>query len=323
MERFDAPWDRSLKVSTGFLLLLLLGLAGGFLAFDVRLSPDPQAIRWGLLLGPLLIALVIPGVWVLAPRGYSISGGELTVERPLFPIRIPLASIRAVRLMARAEAGTFVKVAGAAGAFGHYGRFYSRPLGSFRLYATRRDQLVVIDAEAGRFVLTPATPERFIEALGRAGVTAAATVSPAGAGLAAAPGAPWKLLLVLFASVPLLVGAILGSAWYRAPFAATVEADAIRIDHRWGDPERIPLAEVRAVAPLPVAQSHGWRRINGVGGLGGASYGRFHSDQLGPFMLHAWRSGPYVLLTTGRGPVVLTPDDPAAFVSEVGSRLSP
>jgi hypothetical protein len=125
-----------------------------------------------------VIALVIPGVWVLAPRGYTIAGGELTVDRPLFPVSIPLASIRALNLMTRAEAGTFLKVAGAAGLFGHYGRFYSRPLGSFRLYATRRDQLVVIDAEAGRYVVTPVTPERFIEALRRGAPPSKAGLSP-------------------------------------------------------------------------------------------------------------------------------------------------
>jgi hypothetical protein len=256
MERFDAPWDRSLKVSTGFLLLLMVGLAGVFLAFE-------------LLVGPLVIALVIPAIWALAPRSYTISGGELTVNRPIFPVRIPLATVRSVALVERAEAGTFLKVGGAAGVFGHYGRFYSRPLGSFRLYATRRDRLVVIDTEAGRYVITPATPERFVEAL--RGAAPAAAVAPAGAGVAASSGAPWKLMLVLLAMVPLLIGAILGTAWYQAPCAATVETAAIRIDKRWGDPERIPLARVRAVAPLPEAQSHGWSRVNGVGGVGGSS----------------------------------------------------
>jgi hypothetical protein len=281
-------------------------LAGVFLAFE-------------LLVGPLVIALVVPAIWALAPRGYTISGGELTVSRPIFPVRIPLATVRSVALLGQAEAGTFLKVGGAAGLFGHYGRFYSRPLGNFRLYATRRDHLVTIDTEAGRYVISPATPERFVDTL--RGAAPAAAVVPAAAGSAASSGAPWKLILLILATVPLLIGAILGAAWYRSPCAASVEAAAIRIDHRWGDPERIPLAGVRSVAPLPEAQSHGWSRVNGVGGVGGTSYGRFHSSQLGPFTLHAWRSGPYVLLTTDHGPVVLTPDDPAAFVAEVSARL--
>jgi hypothetical protein len=134
---------------------------------------------------------------------------------------------------------------------------------------------------------------------------------------------PWRLALAILVSVPLLIGAILGAAWGRAPRAAAVEADAVRIDHRWGDPVRIPLAGIRAVGPLPEPLTQGWRRIHGVGGLGDAAYGRFHSARLGPFTLYAWRRGPYVVLTTDAGTVVLTPDDPAAFVAEVRRRLPP
>jgi hypothetical protein len=319
MQRFDAPWDGTLKLSTGLFLVLMLGMALGLAAFDIRLGPEPEAFRWGLLIGPAIVAIVIPGAWVLAPRGYTIGGGELTVNRPIFPVRIPLATIRGVTLVDRKQAGAFVKVAGAAGLFGHYGRFYSSALGAFRLYATRRDQLVVVDTDAGRFVLTPATPERFVEALGLRAPGAA--LSLAGAGSTGSPGGPWKLVLAIAFAVPLLVGAILGVAWGRAPCAAAVEADAVRIDHRWGEPERIPLAGIRGVEPLTPDQARGWWRVNGVGGLGGSSYGRFRSDRLGPFTLHAWRSGPYVLLETAGGKVVLTPDDPGAFVTELRARL--
>jgi len=319
MARFDAPWDRSLKVSTGFFLLLMLGMAIAFAAFDVRLGPGPEAFRWGLLLGPVLVALVIPGVWVLAPRGYTIEGGELTVDRPLLPVRIPLATIREARLVDRKQAGAFVKVAGAAGLFGHYGRFYSRALGSFRLYATRRDHLVVIDTDSGRFVVTPATPDRFLEALGRAAPPAGAAPGPPRTG--PPRGRTGRLLVAVALGVPLLIGAVLLAAAAYAPVAASLEADAIRLDRRWAGPERLPLAGVRSVAPLAPEAGRGWRRVNGVGGLGSSSYGAYHSKALGHFTLYAWRRGPYLLVETSGGRVVLTPDDPAAFLAELRARL--
>jgi hypothetical protein len=55
--------------------------------------------------------------------------------------------------------------------------------------------------------------------------------------------------------------------------------------------------------------------------MGAVRYGRFASSALGPFRLYAWRQGPYVLLETDAGRVVLTPDDPERFVSELRSRL--
>jgi len=319
MQRFDAPWDGALKLSTGLFLALMLGMALGFAAFDVRLSPDEGAFRWGLLVAPVIVALVIPGVWVLAPRGYTIEGGELTVNRPLFPVRVPLASIRAVRLVARKQAGAFVKVAGAAGLFGHYGRFYSSALGSFRLYATRRDRLVVIDTDGGRFVVTPASPERFVEALGRAAPRTGTAPEPLRAGPPG--GGAARVLVTVALGVPLLIGVILLAAASYAPVAASLEADAIRIERRWAGPERLPLAGVRSVAPLAPEALRGWRRVNGVGGLGSSSYGAYHSTALGHFTLYAWRRGPYLLLETSGGRVVLTPDDPAAFLAEVRARL--
>jgi len=319
MEQFQAPWDRALKVGTGVFLALMIGIAGGLVAFDVKLSPDPDAIPWALLVGPLILAGVIPIAWALAPRGFTIEGGELTVIRALFPVRIPLAAIRGAWLVGRAQAGALVRVAGSGGLFGYYGRYYSRGLGAFRLYATRRDRLVVVDTEAGRFVLTPSTPERFLEALLR--------VAPqAGTGPATPPPAPragaWKLAVVAVAGVGAIIAVILlvAAAW--APLAVTVGPDAIEIERRWAGPVVLPLAGLREAAPLPPEQARGWRRVNGVGGLGNASYGTFSSSALGPFTLYAWRRGPYVRLDTDQGPVVLTPDEPEAFVAEVRARLA-
>jgi hypothetical protein len=320
MERFQAPWDPALKVSTGFFLLLMIGISGGLVAFDVRLSPDPHAVRWALLVGPLVLAGVIPVAWALSPRGYTIEGGELTVNRALFPVRIPLADIRGAWLVGRAQAGALVRVAGSGGLFGHFGRYYSRGLGAFRLYATRRDRLVVVDTEAGRFVLTPATPERFLEALHRAAPRAGAV--PGTPPQAPRAGA-WKLALVAVAGVGALLSAILLVAAGWAPLAAGVGPDAIVIERRWAGPVVLPLVGLREAALLPPEQARGWRRVNGVGGLGNASYGAFSSTALGPFTLYAWRRGPYVRLETDQGPVILTPDDPEAFVAEVRARLAP
>jgi hypothetical protein len=54
---------------------------------------------------------------------------------------------------------------------------------------------------------------------------------------------------------------------------------------------------------------------------GGVAYGRFSSSALGTFQVYAWRGGPLVKLETADGPVVLTPDDPEAFLADVRARL--
>jgi hypothetical protein len=43
-----------------------------------------------------------------------------------------------------------------------YGRFASRELGPFRLYAWRFGPYVLLETDQGRVVLTPDEPERFV-----------------------------------------------------------------------------------------------------------------------------------------------------------------
>ena len=93
------------------------------------------------------------------------------------------------------------------------------------------------------------------------------------------------------------------------------------VERRWFADVVIPLAEVRRASALAPDQRRGWRRTAGTSLPGGVAYGRFASPALGAFQLYAWRSGPMVLLATDRGPVVLTPDDPQAFLAEVQARL--
>jgi hypothetical protein len=317
MERFDAPWERTLWFTTGLFVILGPVMAVVLLGLDLQSALGPRGPTWALWVVPLGLAVATGLGWAFSPRGFAFDRAHLTVIRPLSPVRIPLASIRAMALIDRKQAGTLVRVAGSGGLFGYYGRYWSRALGAFRLYATRRDQWVVVDTDGGRFVLTPATPERFLAVLGRAAPQAGPALPARPGGLG---GGTWKLLVAAAVGVPLLIGAILLAAAAYAPVAAVVEADAIRIERRWAGPDRLPLSGVRSVTPLAPEAARGWWRVNGVGGLGSSSYGAYRSEVLGPFTLYAWRRGPYLLLETGAGRVVLSADDPTAFVAEVEAR---
>jgi hypothetical protein len=60
--------------------------------------------------------------------------------------------------------------------------------------------------------------------------------------------------------------------------------------------------------------------VNGTAGLFGVAYGIFTSRQLGQFRLYAWHRDGCVLLETAEGRVLLTPDDPDAFVTALRAR---
>ena len=162
---FTAPWDQKLTLITVVTSTLLL--AAGALSIWMALTLVPSgAGRAVILVGGLIaLAAFLLGI-LLAPRGYTIANGRLTIDRILCPVEIPLESIQAAeRLPADRLAGSW-RTLGSGGFFGYYGRFSNRALGSYRMYATRGDGCVLVRAER-LYVLTPDSPERFIESLAR------------------------------------------------------------------------------------------------------------------------------------------------------------
>jgi hypothetical protein len=316
--RFPAPWDRTLRVAT---TVSLVAMAAVVAVLAVLASSLPGGAPPALALAPAsLLALTCGIAFALSPRGYAIEAGKLRLERPLRAIEIPLASIRAAGALPDGALRGSVRVAGSGGLFGYYGRFWSRRLGAFRLHATRRTGLVVVDTAADRFVLSPEPPERFVEVL----------LAHAGSATRALPDAPpparplsrrAKLgLAALVGVVPLVVAGILALGWAWSPVAARVDGDAIRIERRLAPDVVIPLADVRSVEPMAPEYARRLRRVAGTSTPGGVRYGRFRSRELGDVQLYAWRPGPYALLETTSGRIVVTPDDRDVFVAAVAAR---
>ncbi|BDG09411.1 PH domain-containing protein [Anaeromyxobacter paludicola] len=101
-----------------------------------------------------------------------------------------------------------------------------------------------------------------------------------------------------------------------APRAFGVGREGVRV-RRWiAGPVLVPLAEIREARRLEPGALRRSIRLFGVGGLFGC-YGRFRHRSLGTYRLYASRMDGHVLLSTTRGPVVLTPARPEAFVQAV------
>jgi hypothetical protein len=298
------------------LLALLAALAAGIYAKS-SIGAQPA-----LLVGPpALFALVLLLAWAFAPRGFAIGRAFVRIERVLFPIELPLREVREAGMLPAEHLCGTVRVLGTSGAFGHYGRFRSRSLGDFRMYATRCQDLVRLVTDRGTFVLSPDPVERFVgEVLALAPSARRSDVT----GPAPLPKRPsravWLVPLAIVATLLLAVAAVwIGvDAW--APRLVEVRGNAVVVERRHASPVAIPLESVREIRVLTRDDFRGWRRTGGAS-AGEIAYGRFRSEALGDFQLYAWRHGAHVLLETDGGKVVLTPDDPSAFLAEVRSRL--
>jgi hypothetical protein len=154
--RFAAPWNRDLVISTVLVSALIVGAAGA-VAFAYRDRPWLATSTASLLLASLVLA------WALAPRSFATDGQRLVVERPLRRVTLAFSDIRSARAVDATEAQRLgltgaLRTFGTSGLFGHYGRFRSAALGSFRMYATRTSGFVVLDTTRGFVVLTPDEP---------------------------------------------------------------------------------------------------------------------------------------------------------------------
>jgi hypothetical protein len=319
VHRFAAPWARSLTVTTALAVALLLGLVL-FLPGIGLLSQDPEDGPALLRLIPIGLLGVLALTWALSPRGFAIEGSDLLLERRLGALRIPLRTITAVGPLGALPRSGTLRYAGTSGLFGYFGRFWSPGLGRFRLHATRLTGLVLVDTEQGRWVLSPEPPEPFVAALRRA-VPRAAEPSAPDPGVDQ-PGRGRRVAVaVALGLAALAVGGIFVAITGFTPVGVRITEAAIVVERRWFADVEIPLSGVRGAEALPPGSRRGWRRTMGTSLPGGVAYGRFSSSALGTFQVYAWRGGPLVKLETTDGPVVLTPDDPEAFLADVRARL--
>ncbi|HTU01014.1 MAG TPA: PH domain-containing protein [Candidatus Sulfotelmatobacter sp.] len=321
MIRFDAPRDRRVQVTSRIVLGGLAAVAAGVVLLGLALSRGEPELLWPFLLCPAIIAVVVGTTYLLAPRGFAILGRELVVERRLHPLRIELSAIRVVGPLPAERIAGAVRLGGSGGLFGYFGWYSNRRLGAFRMYASRRSGLVLVETETEAFVLSPGNPDAFTEALRARAPAARGWAGGASTRPHRFPAA--RLLRsvgLALAAVLALVTSLFALIWGLAPVGARVTAEAVRVERRWVPALELPLSGVRDAEVMAPQYARGWWRTNGTA-IGQVRYGRFASRELGPFRLFAWRYGPYVLLETNEGRVVLTPDEPERFVAEVRKRL--
>ncbi|HUG12197.1 MAG TPA: PH domain-containing protein [Opitutaceae bacterium] len=152
-----APWSTSLKLTSLFVSLVLIGVAiavgrtggwAGWLASSASLS---------LLVGMLLFTV----------RGYAVEGSALVVRRLLWNTRLSLlglVSAKADPLAMESSLRTF----GNGGGFSFTGRYRNKRLGSYRALVTDPARSVVLRWPERTVVVSRGSPEAFVrELLGR------------------------------------------------------------------------------------------------------------------------------------------------------------
>lgn len=146
--QFKAPWELKLKLMTAGVLVLLGGLAYW------KPSPITNFIVWGTIL--------LCGVFGV--YGYSIQDRKLIIMRMGWSKHIDLSDISNIEFKPHAMSGS-IRTWGIGGLFGYIGYFHNSELGSYKAYATKGANSVILEVADQRIVVTPDHPQFFVKAL--------------------------------------------------------------------------------------------------------------------------------------------------------------
>jgi hypothetical protein len=147
-----------LRIVTGLVCLLLLGVAGTALGWGTETAATGR--RW--IAGALLAG--IPVAMAFSVLGYEVRRDAVHVRRPGRRTRIPLAGLQSVEVAPRVLSRS-VRLMGNGGFFSFTGWFWNSRLGRYRLFANDARLAVVLRFSDRRVVVGPDDPAGFANAV--------------------------------------------------------------------------------------------------------------------------------------------------------------
>jgi hypothetical protein len=153
-ESFSLSWDNLVRGMTACVVVLVFTLAAIF-----GLVLENFWLRIVIVLY-LFCVLIIPLLW--APQRYLVKGNLVTVQRRVGDVRILVS--REPEHWKWTWLG--LRLFGSGGLYGYFGYFYMKRIGSVRMYATNRHNMVLLVDEKGKKILvSPNEVDRFIQQL--------------------------------------------------------------------------------------------------------------------------------------------------------------
>lgn len=152
-ETFGAPWGSAMKVVTPAVTVLL-----GFALWTTAMTARPAPLRWGV---EVVVGLVLAVCPLFQVRGYELGGGVLSIRRPGWRHRIPLAGLRSLETDGRPMSAC-LRLCGNGGFWSITGLYWNRRLGRFRAFVNDPSRAIALRFEKKCVVVSPDDQERFV-----------------------------------------------------------------------------------------------------------------------------------------------------------------
>ncbi len=158
---FPTTWDNLVKVVTS----IVWGLMGSFIVLFIFTPDSPANLRIGII-SLFVVILLVPLLW--APRGYFLQNNLIIVKRIIGDLEIIVS--KKPKIWKWTWWGGRLWASG--GLYGYFGIFVFRGIGTVRVYATNRNNLVLVeDVKNTKYLVSPENVDRFMDLLNRTFVT--------------------------------------------------------------------------------------------------------------------------------------------------------
>ena len=134
------------------LFLLWIG-ASGLLVYEACTVEDSAAPLVSLLVFNAIMLPMMLFCEGYAPQQLEVGHSKIVILRRYNSVVIPREDICRVERLPDDALRFAVRTCGVGGLFGYFGKYYSRKIGSFSLYATRLDNLYLVRRRDGKLIV--------------------------------------------------------------------------------------------------------------------------------------------------------------------------
>jgi hypothetical protein len=153
-------WGTDVLVVTILTLVVLVGTVW-FTLVIVSEWPD-QALWLKYLLMVIVIGTIVIGS-CYAPIRLKANGDKITIRLLLVLREVPLSEVIEVRQISKFDVSGSIRTFGSGGLFGYLGRFKNNKLGSYTMYATEWNNLVLVRTNNKKYVISCTKAQDFVE----------------------------------------------------------------------------------------------------------------------------------------------------------------
>lgn len=136
-------WSRSVWVITFSFFILWVGLSG-YMLYEIFTQTENTEPLIGLIVFNLIMLPTMLACEGLSPQRLEIGESQIVILRRYNSVVIRRDEIKSIEKLPENAMRGAIRTGGVGGLFGYFGKFYTRSIGSFSLYATGSNNLFLI-----------------------------------------------------------------------------------------------------------------------------------------------------------------------------------